>query len=369
MENPNLLHARFLPEVKRLPFIPFRYLKNRRRILTCVIGAKCADGCAIVADTRMMREFESVNESKFHILWDKVAIAGAGTTTMIDNFADEMKESEIPTSSQSARNIVKKIEDIVYGLHQRYAERFGSEDSRLFDALVMGLENFNSGDPYLKLIHSEGVAEDVPKFAIIGHGAPYVAELFSLLYDPMLTVQEVAILGYFCIASIVFLGLDQTVGMSQLGPECVILKANSEPTFLNPLGTDFNNCKSSLNNLNFRLKLVPQIWQKIPMAYENMIIGKEVIEPNLEALKAQYEAQQKMSKLLTSFDVWACSAGCQDSVKHPIQMWTRARDSTERPPPKFCSFCGKPMIRKMGRIKLGFSEKEGKGEQNSGKNE
>jgi hypothetical protein len=122
----------------------------------------------------------------------------------------------------------------------------------------------------MELIHAEGISEFVRDFAIIGHGAPYVAALFKLVYDNMLNVNELAVLGYFCIASIVFLGLDQTVGMSALGPEAIVLRANEEPRFLNPLQSDFSKARESLNDLRFRLKLVKSIWPQIPQAFENL---------------------------------------------------------------------------------------------------
>lgn len=155
--------------------------------MTCVIGAKCAEGCVIVSDTRILREFEAFNESKIHILWDKVVTAGAGNTAILDNFAAELSESKVPDTPDFGK-VVKVIEDIAHGLQARYRPRLGSDYD--FQAMVMGLQKFDSGDPYLRLVHGEGVSEDVENYAIIGHGAPYIAALFRLLYDNMLAVNE-----------------------------------------------------------------------------------------------------------------------------------------------------------------------------------
>jgi len=247
----------------------YRYLK-RKNLLTCIIGAKCAEGTVIISDTRVMREYEANNESKIHLIWEpkpKVVVAGAGTTALIDKFAEAISKSKIPLTLDFSK-VVETVEDIVFNLRERYEPRI-QEDYDL-QALIMGLQDFEKGDPYLRLVHGNGISEDVKDYAIIGHGAPYVAPLFRLLYDNMLTVSELAVLGYFAISSIVFLGLDQTVGISQLGPETVVLKSNEEPHFLNPLDNEFMTARQSLDSLQFRFKLVKSIWSKMPQAYETL---------------------------------------------------------------------------------------------------
>jgi 20S proteasome alpha/beta subunit len=235
--------------------------------MTCVIGAKGADGSTIVADTRVMREFEATNESKFHILWNRAAIAGAGTTAILDKFAERLSKSAIPTVPDFQK-VVDAVEDIAFDLRERYEPRIDKDYA--FQALVMGLEGFDKGDPYVRLVHSQGMSEDVKDFAIIGHGAAYASSFFKLLYDPMLTAAELGVLGYFSISLIVDLGLDQTVGVSPLGPEVVILRTNEEPAFLSPTDSKFSMARTSLGSLRFRYKLVKQIWENLPQAFENM---------------------------------------------------------------------------------------------------
>jgi len=249
---------------RQLP-IKYRYLK-RRKLLTCVIGAKCAEGTVIVSDKRVMREFEANNESKIHKLWDRVVLAGAGSTALLDKFAEAISKSTIPTAPNFQR-VVEIIEDVIYGIQTRYRPRIG-EDYDL-QSLIMGLQEFDRGEPYLRLIHETGISEDVKDYAIIGHGAPYVAPFFRLLYDPMLTVNETAVLGYFAISTIVYMGLDQTVGINELGPETIVLRADEEPVFLNPLDPQFMTARQSLKSLVFRYKLVKAVWNHLPQAYEN----------------------------------------------------------------------------------------------------
>ncbi len=235
--------------------------------MTCIIGAKCADGCVIIADTRVLREFRSSNESKISLLWDKVIVAGEGNTAVLDNFTEELSRVALPETPNFGK-VAKTIEDVAQGLQARYRPRIAEEFE--FRALVMGLQSFNVGDPYVRLVYSEGISEEVKDFAIIGHGDPYAMPLFRLLYDNMLTVNELAVLGFFTIALVSVLGLDETVGFGQLGPEAVILRANEEPSFLNTLNPEFSIARQSLSSLAFRHKLVKSIWATIPQAFENL---------------------------------------------------------------------------------------------------
>jgi len=205
---------------------------RKRKLLTCVIGATCAEGCVIISDTRTMREFEANNESKIHVLWDRVALAGAGTTALLDDFASAIKDSKIPIAPSFGKT-VQLIEDTMYALQERYQPRLGSDYD--LQPIMMGLKDFDNGDPYLRLVHGHGFSEDIKEYAIIGHGAPYAASLFRLLYDNMLNVTEVAVLGFFTISAIISLGLDQTVGMTALGPEAIVLRANEKPEPNEPL--------------------------------------------------------------------------------------------------------------------------------------
>ena len=122
----------------------------------------------------------------------------------------------------------------------------------------------------MHLIHGDGISMKIKNFDIIGHGAPYVKVLFKLLYLPMLKVNELAVLRYFCIATLVSLKLDQTVGINQSGPEVVVLKTNEEPKFLNPQDYDFDTARTSLQCMKFGYKLVKSIWNQVPEAFKNI---------------------------------------------------------------------------------------------------
>jgi 20S proteasome alpha/beta subunit len=148
-------------------------------------------------------------------------------------------------------DIVCYYNDDVNNLRKDYAERI---DKYALRTIFMGLE-FDK-KPYIQQIYDDGVSRNSERYCIIGHGAKYVKILFNLLYDKMLTVKELAVLGYFCIETLVSSELDQTVGTSQMGPDVMILKEKEEPKFLDPMDADFNTAKTSSQSLRFKYKLV-----------------------------------------------------------------------------------------------------------------
>jgi 20S proteasome alpha/beta subunit len=238
---------------------------NSARILTCIIGARGADGCVIISDTRQMEDNEAMNVSKVYPLWgNKAAMACAGDGRLIDKLR-ELVSGKPPTFPQP----VKTVEDDVNELRKDYAERIVAVNNKYaLRTIFMGLQEFDK-KPYIRLIYDDGVSRNIERYCIIGHGANYVKILFNLLYDKMLTVNELAVLGYFCIETLVSSELDQTVGTSQMGPDVMILKDKEEPKSLDPRGPDFNTAKISLQSLQFKYKLVKSIWNEIPQAFEN----------------------------------------------------------------------------------------------------
>lgn len=90
--------------------------------------------------------------------------------------------------------------------------------------------------------------------------------LFTLFYDPKLKVKELAVLGYFCIATLISLQLDESVGTCLLGPEAVILRTDGDVELLDPV---FNTARTSSKSLKFRNKLMKSIWNEVPEVFKD----------------------------------------------------------------------------------------------------
>jgi 20S proteasome alpha/beta subunit len=242
--------------------------------LTCIIGAKCAEGVVIAADTRILRETEASNEFKILPLWDRVAVAGAGTTALFDTLVKELEQKNTMPSAKSSLEAIKVVEDVIYELGKRYRPRLDSKDFDL-DVLVAGLEGFDKGAPYLKAIDDRGLSEDVRRFSIIGHGRESAIPIFRMLYDQMLTLRELAILEAFVISLIVSLEIDQTVGFSGIGPQIIALRDDSTIEHLNFYDRDFNNVRELTEVVSEHptaaCYLVEPLWGKVPQAYETIV--------------------------------------------------------------------------------------------------
>jgi 20S proteasome alpha/beta subunit len=243
----------------------------RRQPLTCIIGAKCAEGFAIAADTRVLTEYEATNENKIEKLWeDRIAVAGSGTTLLFHNLVDELSVKNNLPSAKSSLEAVKIVEDVMAYLQTRYRSRLDSKDFKL-DALMLGLEGFDAGEPYLKVMDERGVSQSIQKYVIIGHGSESATPLFRLLYDPNLTLRELAILECFVISLVVTLDVDQSVGFSGAGPQVVGLRDDSKVEDFSPYDADFVHA----TNLTKIVSLHPVvghyvarfIWKELPMAY------------------------------------------------------------------------------------------------------
>jgi len=244
-----------------------RPIDKRAKPLTCIIGAKCAEATVLIADTRILRGYEATNESKVRLFWnDGVMTAAAGSVAVFDYVAQTIGEKSLENPNpQSFGKIVEVVEDSITHVKSRYLPRMGEDYD--IELLCAGLEKVTSGEGHLKRIDKYGISENVERFAIIGHGAPYAASLFGLMYDEMLTTREIGLLGSFVISTVIALGYDQSVGVREFGPEVIALRDDEKPIFMNITENDFRNTNQIAKSLKFKNKLVKSIWNYVPQAY------------------------------------------------------------------------------------------------------
>src|SRR6266487_823612 len=243
--------------------------QKSRRNMTCIIGALCAEGVVIVADSRSTNEFQTNLITKFHQFWNgRVIVACAGVNSVIDRFIDVLNEKTKDSEPASFKQVYETVEDSVSEVKTRYFPKLGHDYD--IELLVGGLGGFDRGEPILNRVDRFAVTENISKFDIIGHGKPYAMSLFKLMYDNMLTLRETAILGSFVITSIVSMELDQTVGISNFGPEVIVIRDNNVPEYYDTAQEDFRLTNDMAKSLEFRNALVMSIWNKIPQAYSQI---------------------------------------------------------------------------------------------------
>ena len=143
--------------------------------MTCIIGACCAEGVAIIADSRITKEYKSTINTKFHEFWDRNVIgACAGVNAVIDRIKDVLNQKTNDIQPSSFKQVYETVEDSITEVKSRYLQRMGPENYDI-EMLLGGLEGFNTGEPILKCVDKYGVSENVSKFVIIGHNVIYVA--------------------------------------------------------------------------------------------------------------------------------------------------------------------------------------------------
>jgi hypothetical protein len=91
---------------------------------------------------------------------EKSQVAGSGIAQVADQFNHRLLRSGVPTAPD-LNSVVETMEDPPYEVRLRYEPLFRTENGASnygFHALVMGLEKFDNGDPYVRLVSGEGIA-------------------------------------------------------------------------------------------------------------------------------------------------------------------------------------------------------------------
>lgn len=123
--------------------------------MTYILGAKCKDGVVVIADRKITYPDGRVEyQDKLSRYYYHIVLGGAGSTPMLNNFADDvLRETQDVTGTSSIsgavffnlpqttkypyfvdyKRYIKKVEDAVMALDHRYRDTLGDMK---FDALV-----------------------------------------------------------------------------------------------------------------------------------------------------------------------------------------------------------------------------------------
>ena len=148
----------------------FRHL-NPEESLTCVIGARGIDGCVIVSDTREVAGSEHRDVSKIRNIWnDKGAIACAGEAPLIGNIVETINGiSKNADADKMVKDIIDENVRSVLKTNPPVTTQFPPVPmEKRFEAIFIGLQEFDKGESYIRMIHDEGFSTPIEKFEIIG---------------------------------------------------------------------------------------------------------------------------------------------------------------------------------------------------------
>jgi 20S proteasome alpha/beta subunit len=143
---------------------------NLIRKLTCVIGARGADGCVIISDTRETTGSEYKDVEKIRILWNnKGAIACAGDGPLIANMVETINGISKLNSGKLVKDIVDENVRSVLRINPPVTTQYPPvPKDNPFKAIFMGLKEIDNGESYIRLIDPRGFSTSIDDFEIIG---------------------------------------------------------------------------------------------------------------------------------------------------------------------------------------------------------
>lgn len=200
-----------------------RYRPKRRKPLTYVIGARCADGAVIVADRRIWRDMDYEEGDKIFKVKNLV-VGSSGFRGIIERFNEEL--SEKLKEGMNFLDTKKMMEDIVNYLNTRYRPRFIAMIPRADEEKFQLVESLvaikHEGKVKLLHVNSNGYIETIETYRGIGHGEPYGAVFLKKTWEGLwklavdgnkqLDMKDVSSLLSFAITMVQGLEIDKSVG-------------------------------------------------------------------------------------------------------------------------------------------------------------
>jgi len=188
----------------------FRYREGQWLDLTYILGARCKDGVVLIGDRKVTLEGGTDFEYSDKIFMDipPIIVGSSGVAGLFDKFRRRVARYLMSHREEASdiENFIEAIENITRELNDRYRTILRGN---YFDVLIGILAQDGA---FLQYINPIGFAEVVRKYKVIGHGEPYGSIFLKKLWNPDMTMEQTAELGYFIIRHIEKLELDGSVG-------------------------------------------------------------------------------------------------------------------------------------------------------------
>src|SRR5271165_4173531 len=165
--------------------------------MTFILGSRCSNGVLLLSDKRV-----TIGDGRRRILRDKlfqnvdlVVWGAAGDLAFFEMFKDrvKMKMQEEGGGRISSSRFMPMIEEVYAGLMRVYTPTF------LWQHLQILIGSRISQKSELFVVGPEGGHNSVIEYVTIGTGSPYGDLFLEKLWNPSLTMDEVAVVGYFII--------------------------------------------------------------------------------------------------------------------------------------------------------------------------
>jgi 20S proteasome alpha/beta subunit len=164
--------------------------------MTLIVAIRYQNGVVMACDSRAIVG-ESVmrnEERKYEFLGNDIAIVGAGMAGFESKVRKELTAWFSSYPSPTLEEVIRKCEDILWDIHQRYLERFKNEEEEPdFVTLVLATHN------RIFRIFENGYAEEEAQYACEGSGLPYGEYILSQKFKPDMSKEEAKWLATYAI--------------------------------------------------------------------------------------------------------------------------------------------------------------------------
>ena len=220
---------------KNKRFLTQRYLSlnGGKRDMTYILGARCSDGVVLVGDTKVTIEggADYAYSKKISTPLTTVVMGSSGIGGLYKDFQNRIISRVLDIErDRKERGLTESIitndeqfsvlvSNVIREMHEIY-----DDDRHLIvnNLMIIGVTRIGSGEAQLTTYNPYGFPEPVNKYRAIGHGEPYGSLFLKKLWNPKMTMEEVAKLGVFIIKFIDYMHLDNSVGFSEEYPPQVV---------------------------------------------------------------------------------------------------------------------------------------------------
>lgn len=196
---------------------------TKRQAMTYILGSKCKNGVILVGDRKVTYGDGSPPkyDNKIFLEAGTIVWGASGVQAFFDSFTNRVREKVAQmkrTISFGEFRII--VEETYEDMARIYGEMFRSQG---LSALI-AQRPVNESE--LWLIEGIGAPQRVSEYQAIGHGRPYGSIFLKKLWQPQLTMEQVAELGYFIIKYLEDSKLDTSVGVGDKRPQIWFIPNN-----------------------------------------------------------------------------------------------------------------------------------------------
>lgn len=223
--------------------------------MTLVLGARCTDGVAMVADKKMVdlatKQF-LMYDTKIHAPIRNVIFGYGGSADMFDVFhryvVGDIMILRDDESKYTQENLFQKFGNIMHKLR-----KIRNNMDFVLDVMVGRIFPGNVPSD-LHVINSRGYYKSITEWTTIGQGEVQARPFIEKNWNSSMVMKDFAALSYCVIRYIENENLDESVGTGKNEPSIKYL-ADSEELDYEPSDTELDNFKNAYSQYTVDFKM------------------------------------------------------------------------------------------------------------------